>query len=58
MAKILAWLMTAIVAFVLLTVLVFSGVYFTTMVVVVFTAEVVTYYATLYVLETLKKTEC
>ncbi len=49
--------MTAIVAFVLLTVLVFSGVYFTTMVVVVFTAEVATYYTTLYALETLKKTE-
>ncbi|MBH9581914.1 hypothetical protein [Staphylococcus felis] len=57
MQKLIAWLMTAIVAFVLLTVLVFSGVYFTTMVVVVFTAEVVTYYATLYALETLKKTD-
>lgn len=58
MKNLIACLMTAVVAFTLLTVLVFAGVYFTTLIVVVFTAEVVTYYATLYVLETLKKTEC
>lgn len=57
MKNLIAWLMTAIVAFILLTVLVFAGVYFTTLIVVVFTAEVATYYATLYVLDVTKKTD-
>ncbi|HCA7534454.1 TPA: hypothetical protein K8102_000250 [Staphylococcus pseudintermedius] len=54
----LAIFMTAAVAFILATVLAFSGVYFTTLLFIVILAEAVTYNLTKYVYGTLKKTEC
>ncbi len=54
MQNLIALVMTAAVAFILGTVLVFAGVYFTTILFVVTVAEIVTYYT----IETLKKTEC
>ncbi len=58
MKNVIAWFMTLSVAFILTTVLAFSGVYFTTILFVVTVAEIVTYYGTYYTIETLKKTEC
>ncbi|MBA8777469.1 hypothetical protein HR081_11370 [Staphylococcus schleiferi subsp. coagulans] len=58
MKNLLAWFMTAAVAFVLGTVLAFAGVYFTTILFVVTLAEIITYYGTYYTIEALKKTEC
>ncbi|AKS73657.1 hypothetical protein RN70_06960 [Staphylococcus schleiferi] len=57
MKNLLAWFMTAAVAFILTTVLAFAGVYFTTILFTVTAAEIVTYYGTTYVIEALKKTE-
>ncbi|EGQ1739622.1 hypothetical protein EEO23_08360 [Staphylococcus pseudintermedius] len=54
----LAIFMTAAVAFILATVLAFSGVYFTTLLFIVILAEALTYNLTKYVYDTLKKTEC
>ncbi|MBA8773101.1 hypothetical protein GWI38_00405 [Staphylococcus schleiferi subsp. coagulans] len=53
----LAIFMTAAVAFILGTVLVFAGVYFTTILFTITVAEIVTYYGTTYVIEALKKTD-
>ncbi|MBA8778659.1 hypothetical protein HR080_04715 [Staphylococcus schleiferi subsp. coagulans] len=53
----IALFMTVAVAFILTTVLVFVGVYFTTILFVVTLAEIITYYGTTYVIEALKKTE-
>ncbi len=58
MQNLIALVMTATVAFILGTVLVFAGVYFTTILFVVTVAEIITYYGTTYVIEALKKTEC
>ncbi|MBT2818531.1 hypothetical protein [Staphylococcus coagulans] len=58
MKNLLAWFMTAAVAFILATVLAFAGVYFTTILFVVTVVEIITYYGTTYVIEALKKTEC
>ncbi len=58
MQNLIALVMTAAVAFILGTVLVFAGVYFTTILFVVTVAEIVTYYGTYCTIETLKKTEC
>ncbi|MDU9335196.1 hypothetical protein PQ765_11395 [Staphylococcus coagulans] len=57
MKNLLAWFMTAAVAFILTTVLAFAGVYFTTILFAVTVVEIVTYYGTTYVIEALKKTE-
>ncbi len=57
MKNLLAWFMTAAVAFILTTVLAFSGVYFTTILFVVTVVEIITYYGTCYTIEALKKTE-
>ncbi|MDU9304450.1 hypothetical protein PQ701_04335 [Staphylococcus coagulans] len=57
MKNVIALFMTAAVAFILTTVLVFVGVYFTTILFVVTLAEIITYYGTTYVIEALKKTE-
>ncbi|EGQ3890650.1 hypothetical protein I0614_001243 [Staphylococcus pseudintermedius] len=54
----LAIFMTAAVAFILATVLAFSGVYFTTLLFIVILAEAVTYNGTKAIYEVLKKTEC
>ncbi|MFO3691808.1 hypothetical protein [Staphylococcus felis] len=56
--KLIAWLMTLAVSIILVTTLALNGVYFTTLITIVTFANAVTYYATLYALETLKKTEC
>ncbi len=58
MKTITAWFMALSVAFILGTILAFSGVYFTTILFVVTVAEIITYYGTTYVIEALKKTEC
>ncbi|MBA8776902.1 hypothetical protein HR081_08435 [Staphylococcus schleiferi subsp. coagulans] len=58
MQNLIALVMTAAVAFILTTVLVFVGVYFTTILFVVTVAEIITYYGTCYTIEALKKTEC
>ncbi|MBH9581761.1 hypothetical protein [Staphylococcus felis] len=57
MQKIIAWLMTLAISIILVTVLALHGIYFTTLLTLVTFANAVTYYATLYVLETLKKTD-
>lgn len=57
MKNLIAWLMTLAVSTILVIVLALHGVYFTTLLTLVTFANAVTYYATLYVLETLKKTE-
>ncbi|MDR5603941.1 hypothetical protein RCO12_10900 [Staphylococcus coagulans] len=58
MKSAIALFMTAAVAFILTTVLVFAGVYFTTILFVITVVEIVTYYGTYYTIEALKKTEC
>lgn len=58
MQYLIAWFNTVAVAIVLTTVLVFSGVYFTTLLFIVILAEAVTYNLTKYVYDILKKTEC
>ena len=58
MKNIIAWFVTLSVAFILTTILAFSGVYFTTILFVVTVVEIITYYGTCYTIETLKKTEC
>ncbi|ELJ9288497.1 hypothetical protein RT939_001263 [Staphylococcus pseudintermedius] len=57
MKHLIALFMTVAIAFILTTVLAFAGVYFTTILFVVTVAEIVTYYGTTYVIETLKKTD-
>ncbi|MBA8777499.1 hypothetical protein HR081_11520 [Staphylococcus schleiferi subsp. coagulans] len=57
MKNVIALFMTAAVAFILTTVLVFAGVYFTTILFVVILAEVLTYNGTKAIYEALKKTE-
>ncbi|EGQ3938034.1 TPA: hypothetical protein ACJI4S_002254 [Staphylococcus pseudintermedius] len=57
MKNVIALFMTVAIAFILGTVLVFAGVYFTTILFVVTLAEIITYYGTTYVIEALKKTE-
>ncbi|QDX63463.1 hypothetical protein DRC71_12815 [Staphylococcus pseudintermedius] len=52
---VLAWLNTVAVAIILITVLAFSGVYFTTLLFVVIIAEAVTYNGTKAIYEALKK---
>ncbi|WP_173545581.1 hypothetical protein [Staphylococcus coagulans] len=53
MKTLLAWFMTAAVAFVLGTVLAFAGVYFTTILFVVTVVEIITYYATQHTIKLL-----
>ncbi|MFP4955875.1 hypothetical protein ACJVVW_09770 [Staphylococcus coagulans] len=57
MKNVIALFMTVAIAFILGTVLVFAGVYFTTILFTVTVAEIITYYGTTYVIEALKKTE-
>ncbi|MBU3873826.1 hypothetical protein [Staphylococcus coagulans] len=57
MRKLISLFMTLSVAFILTTILAFSGVYFTTILFTVTVAEIVTYYGTTYVIEALKKTD-
>ncbi|EIQ3715373.1 hypothetical protein LUU08_001494 [Staphylococcus pseudintermedius] len=57
MKNVIALFMTVAIAFILGSVLVFAGVYFTTILFVVTLAEIITYYGTTYVIEALKKTE-
>lgn len=57
MQNLIALVMTAAVAFILGTILAFSGVYFTTILFVVTVVEIITYYGTTYVIEALKKTD-
>ncbi|MBT2834296.1 hypothetical protein [Staphylococcus coagulans] len=57
MKNVIALFMTVAIAFILGTVLVFAGVYFTTILFVVIIAEALTYNLTKYVYDTLKKTE-
>ncbi len=58
MKSAIALFMTVAIAFILGSVLVFAGVYFTTILFVLTVVEIVTYYGTYYTIEALKKTEC
>lgn len=56
--ELVAYAMVVAVSAILSTLMIFGGVYFTTLIAVILMASTATYYATHYVLNELKKTEC